>query len=681
MVRQPSEALPAATYLGTALALTGLLLAALYAEVFGQAAYLGSLSSVVFLSLLTQHTGGWASPLTGFLFPLLAIWAWNLGLRHAILAASLFTLLEFVSSRGELPTGPLLAARLGAILLFVFLLKKVSDIRRQKQRIQTRLDHLHREADQLAVSAEPTKIQIPKDRLLREEQRLGARVSTVMEMEAALRRRMDLIKRSTGSHTAACFLLAMMGGKMVLRLRAAVTEAPELTPDTVVPLGETLVGLSAREKRKVVVDPLAPESARVLPYYPKSQAIQAVLTTPIFVKPTATMNEEPELVGVLLLDSLQAGFFDESRLSLIDSFSELLGETVQDARILHFSGTKTRNLDSLYKASQAFSTLLEEDPVVETTLSTVLGMFEPDAAFVALSPAEGGAPVVRAGKGSLSTGAVLEGIDEELARWVLETRKPIRYSRGMSGGAPGPFARKEGLLGSVQSCLMAPLRAGEQSLGVVRLDSRQAQAFQDYDQEVLVTLANQAGLALENARRILQVRELAVRDGLTGVHNHRYFQEKLAEEMTKAERYNKDLCLVLVDVDHFKKFNDQFGHLEGDRVLREVAQTMARTVRQRVDTVARYGGEEFVLLLPETNVTTGAELAERLRQKVDGQLYPRSDGNGVFRVALSMGVAAFPFDAREPGRLIQAADEALYEAKRSGRNRVVRYKPKPAEDK
>jgi len=246
----------------------------------------------------------------------------------------------------------------------------------------------------------------------------------------------------------------------------------------------------------------------------------------------------------------------------------------------------------------------------------------------------------------------------------------------MRGEEAGPFQRRDSLLGGIQSCLMVPLAAGDRSLGVIRLDSRRADAFQEYDQEVLQTLANQSGLALENARRIRQVQELAVRDGLTGLFNHRFFQERLSEELSKADRYHKDLCLILMDVDHFKKFNDQYGHPEGDRVLKSVAETLSRSVRQKIDTVARYGGEEFVAILPETGLAAGAELAERIRQRVDALMIARGDGKGIFRVTLSLGVSCFPFDAREQGVLIQTADEALYRSKASGRNKVTSFSSK-----
>jgi diguanylate cyclase (GGDEF)-like protein len=673
-VRRLSSVPAERLYIAAAIVLLGFVFGALYGENLKKLSYLASLSVPVFLSLMTQWTGGWASPLSGFLFPLVAIWAWFLGLRHAMAGAGLFLFLEFASERGDLPPLPYWVAWFCALALFIALLKKVEGIRLQKEKFQGKLEQLHAEAKQLAVSSEPASFQSSSDHQVLREKSLDARLSTVMGLEGSLQRHLDLIRRSMEVHTAACFLLAQLGEKTVLRLRGVASSSSDLTPDAVIQIGETLVGLSAKERRKVLVDPLGPESARTLPYYARPKPIQSFLALPVFFP--AAEGEVRELLGVLLLDSLEAGVFDEKNTALAESFADQLAETIQSVRILHFSGAKTRNLDALYRASHAFSTLLEEEQVVRTTLETAVGMFETDASMVALASLEGEALSVRAGRGQHQAGKVLEGLDGELARWVLENRKAIRYSRGMRGEEAGLFQRRDSLLGGIQSCLMVPLAAGDRALGVIRLDSRRSDAFQEYDQEVLQTLANQAGLALENARRIRQVQELAIRDGLTGLFNHRYFQERLNEEISKADRYHKDLCLIMMDVDHFKKFNDQYGHPEGDRVLRSVAETILKSVRQKVDIAARYGGEEFVVILPETGLQAGAELAERIRQRVEENLVARGDGNGVFRVTLSLGVSAFPFDARDQGTLIQTADEALYRAKEAGRNKVSIYSRK-----
>jgi diguanylate cyclase (GGDEF)-like protein len=650
-------------------------LLALYGDLLKRHSYLVSLSAPVFLSLSTQWTGGWASPLSGFLFPLVALWAWFLGLRHAMAGAGVFIALSLVSEWRDLPAGPYLAGWLSALGFFLLLLKKVAEIRRQKEQAQKRFDHLRKEARDLADAAEPASFQGDAPPQGMRERSEGARLATLMNLEESLKRQMVLAREALGAHTVGCLRLAKIGDKDVLRMRAISSQTRELTPDLVIALGETLLGLTAKERHKLLVDPLSVEAAKTLPYYARPQEVRSFLSLPILL--SQGENSEPELAGVFFLDDVQEGRFDEQQVALAEAFAAQAGETIRGSRVLHFSGTMTRNLKALNNVSSTFSTLLDEERVVQATWQTARDMYESDSALVALAvPDPTGAPdllMIRAGHGVHRPGQVLTGLDEELSRHVLQSRSPIRYEKGARGEVSSLFQRRDNPWSSIQSCLMVPLMGGDRALGVLRLDSRQSDAFQVFDQGVLQTLANQAGLALENARRVRQVEELAIRDGLTGLFNHRHFQERLSEELTKADRYHKDLSLVLMDVDHFKKFNDQYGHPEGDRVLKAVADALTRSVRQKVDMVARYGGEEFVALLPETGLPQGRELAERIRQKVESLILRKADGSGVYRVTMSLGVATFPFDAREPGRLIHLADEALYRSKGAGRNRVTVY--------
>lgn len=171
--------------------------------------------------------------------------------------------------------------------------------------------------------------------------------------------------------------------------------------------------------------------------------------------------------------------------------------------------------------------------------------------------------------------------------------------------------------------------------------------------------------ALEEVNRKLE--QLAITDGLTGLVNHRHFHERLAREVERARRTGLPLTLAMFDVDHFKAFNDAWGHPAGDTVLRRVADAL-RAGRRVNDVVARYGGEEFAVLLVDTPRAAGEAVAERIRDRVARDRF--GNGAGV-RVTVSAGVAAYPDDARDAGELVLAADGALYRAKRAGRNRVA----------
>jgi diguanylate cyclase (GGDEF)-like protein len=181
-------------------------------------------------------------------------------------------------------------------------------------------------------------------------------------------------------------------------------------------------------------------------------------------------------------------------------------------------------------------------------------------------------------------------------------------------------------------------------------------------------------------RKNEELETLSVTDGLTGLHNRRRLMESLTDEVRRSQRLKHTFSVLMVDVDHFKKYNDTFGHLAGDGVLARVAALLREATRE-VDDVARYGGEEFLVMLPETGMTEALEIAERVRARVAAEVFPGR------RITVSIGVSEFPLYGNTPEQVIAAADEALYEAKREGRDRVRRAglklvrEPKPKKER
>jgi diguanylate cyclase (GGDEF)-like protein len=163
---------------------------------------------------------------------------------------------------------------------------------------------------------------------------------------------------------------------------------------------------------------------------------------------------------------------------------------------------------------------------------------------------------------------------------------------------------------------------------------------------------------------------LAITDGLTGLYNHRYFQEQLAKEVLRAQRYSSVLSLVIGDVDHFKNFNDNYGHLQGDSILRQVAAILKAETRQ-TDVAARYGGDEFIVILPDADKADALRIAENIRNRIRTEINSMQENSPISAVTISFGVASFPMDALTPMGLIQKADESLYRAKNGGRDQVM----------
>ncbi|GIK53858.1 MAG: hypothetical protein BroJett014_28310 [Planctomycetota bacterium] len=216
----------------------------------------------------------------------------------------------------------------------------------------------------------------------------------------------------------------------------------------------------------------------------------------------------------------------------------------------------------------------------------------------------------------------------------------------------------------------APLKTDQDAIGVVIVDSSsRPRRFSPERLNMLKMFASQAALAINNGLIFQNVLARAQKDSLTGLYNHGHFQETLRAEIERARRYGQPLSVVMLDIDHFKKFNDSYGHQTGDNVLRQTAQVLTAGVRV-TDLAARYGGEEFALLLPHTSLEHAIDLAERTCAGVARKVVVAGPKGERLGVTASFGVATFPVHAQSAAELVSLADEALYMAKKNGRNQV-----------
>jgi diguanylate cyclase (GGDEF)-like protein len=223
-------------------------------------------------------------------------------------------------------------------------------------------------------------------------------------------------------------------------------------------------------------------------------------------------------------------------------------------------------------------------------------------------------------------------------------------------------------LSNVASIVCLPLLVDDDCIGVMNVSNKKLGAkFNQDDVELLLTLCGQIAVTLNNAN----LYHLAITDGLTQLFISRYFQQKLHEELVRSKRYGHPFSLIMTDIDHFKKFNDTYGHQQGDVVLAMTAKIFKRVSRE-TDIACRYGGEEFAVILPETDLESAKGVAERFRNEVETFGFPGLKG-GELKVTISVGVASFPDHAETEKTMIEKADKALYAAKEAGRNNVQVY--------
>ncbi len=217
--------------------------------------------------------------------------------------------------------------------------------------------------------------------------------------------------------------------------------------------------------------------------------------------------------------------------------------------------------------------------------------------------------------------------------------------------------------------LLYPIIVHERLMGVGQWIRSTAHPYTEDDIARLDALVPQAAVAWENVRIRETMHQLAATDGLTGLWNQRKMTAVLREEMRRSGRYHRPLSVLMFDVDSFKSFNDTYGHPKGDQLLRNIASILKENVRT-VDYAGRYGGEEFIVVLPETSKDDACRMAERVRYSVETYAMVQIDGQDIHRT-VSVGVASYPEDALNPAEIVQRADEALYRAKRSGKNCVI----------
>ena len=415
-----------------------------------------------------------------------------------------------------------------------------------------------------------------------------------------------------------------------------------------IPLGKGLVGSCGKLKRPIYAGDVSKDPR----YIVGNPVTRSELAIPLMVR--------EEVVGVLDCQSDKTDAFDQETIDLLTLFSTQASIALQNAELYTLERRKATQLEAVNAIARQSTAVLELSELMEKVCRVIAQSFEVDHVAILLKEDEKLA--VRAHSGRLTLllpvgsvlppGAGLCGRALLTGKTVLENdvSAVIGYVAGVKEAAS-------------EMCI--PLIAFGETLGVLALDSATAGAFREEDAPTLESVADMCATAIQNAHYYERVRQMAYLDGLTGIFNRRFFELRIMQEIERANRYQLSLSVIMMDIDHFKRINDEFGHLLGDEVLKQISRLFEQHLR-KPDVLCRFGGEEFAVLLPETAGENALAVAEKLRQIVAAFPFP-----GIARpVTFSAGVAEFPRHGRTRDDLVQAADAALYSSKQSGRDRV-----------
>jgi diguanylate cyclase (GGDEF)-like protein len=389
------------------------------------------------------------------------------------------------------------------------------------------------------------------------------------------------------------------------------------------------------------------------------EELKSMISVPLKIK--------DKVIGVINVGNrLKGDIFDSDDLKLLSTFADEAAIAIENAELHQEVKDELRKHTLIYKVNNIITSTLDLKVVLDKIVESVREYFEYLHCAILLLDEQKESLYIAASDGYLS------GSKENF--W-------IRLGEGVTGkvaaiGKPlllQDVTKFKGYIAGIEGArseLAVPLKVKDKLIGVLNVESKELNAFDEGDLKLLLVLSTPVAIAIQNAQLHQQIKNLAITDELTGLYNFRYLIERLEEEIKRTQRYKRSLALIMADIDHFKKYNDSFGHLEGNKVLKVLADILKVSVRE-VDIVGRYGGEEFIIILPEAGKEEAREIAERMRFKVERYKFINNKNHpNENKLTLSLGVTSCFREFISLESLIYKVDQALYQAKRKGRNRV-----------
>ena len=540
--------------------------------------------------------------------------------------------------------------------------------------------------DSESIAQELTTVQAERDNFEKINQKLSGdlrkkidEISVIHEMgkslessttvEGAINTTISMIRKFIKYQTCAVFLLGKDGG-----LKCYKADSPyKNTLESMQPkeFNSTVVSQALQVKRGIVINEELPEGVT-----PVVENERSIICIPLIMR--------DKVIGMLYIGDPRNACYDDSHLGMLETLSLSVSVSIESALLYEqkeesFESKNdltielqksVKQLSDLNELGKFLGSSLKIDDVLNFVCSKINNILEFQT-FIIFS-------IVKTEKANKENGEdekIVETIrvispyadyladltykyDDGILGSVIKNMQPVILGDNFKSEYPN-------LLENEPSSIIIPMVLENEVYGIFYAGSGKSSFYDENNLNLLSTVAYQTAMAIKNCELYEQMVSLAITDGLTGLYTHRYFQERLAEACKEYDRTHKSFSLIMIDADHFKTYNDTLGHPEGDKLLKEIAELL-KTYCRDTDIVARYGGDEFAVILKESDKVNAIRVAERIRDAFNRRF-------ATYRVPItaSLGIANFPQDASQKDEFIVAADKALYESKKHGRDRVT----------
>lgn len=619
--------------------------------------------------VLIELTGG---P-TGFLYPLIfAVVAFLVAFHSTaqtcyFLALILGTEAAITYLHPELTSWRVFLSHASFVLLFgylyaVFLRSEVAQRRSALSReIQSRLSSIEDEALQFRLTS---GLSFDGRELSSAEIRSRRQIGSVQAIHDSLYNVLAVAEKALSPYTVA--LLWMENDDKHFRVKELRSNSDNVTEKQIA-VGEGFVGAITKRCEPLVLTQLKPGHGGLV-YYAAPENVTDFAGVPVM--------EGKHLRGVLLADRVDSQPFDESDVAVMSTIAEEIVRAVQVERIFTDMDREKFQKERFYQASRDFNSALTVQQVATVALEAARRVAQVEfAAVTVATETEGELEIADMHWEGKNTDAYLGAsfaAGDGLVGKAIKARHALPHGTHRTA-TQVLFSPKLDV--SLPAVKVLPLLWKDQGVGALVLGSKR-ENFLDHELvDMLRVVADHAAIAIANGQMYARMERMATTDGLTGLTNHRQFQHLFDGMLARCERYGRKVSIILTDIDHFKPVNDTYGHPVGDMVLKKVAKIM-QGVARKTDVVARYGGEEFAIVMEETDTEGAFHIAERIRKAVEAEMF-RCE-NGSFRCTMSLGIATYPLDGTLKARVIEIADQNLYQAKHGGRNQTVTSKPRKA---